>query len=316
VARILEAIAAAVDDVPVPVAVVLLGVTAPATHLGARRVPTYPLPERAIGALARAARYATWRRTPLGQRPCFTGIDAAHARRLVTGALAAGGGWQTADVAGEVLGCYGIRVAAARTEASDVEATAAAAELGFPVVLKSANPDLVHKSDLGGVRLNLNTTDAVTTAYREVVAATADPRVLVQAQSPAGVELVAGIAHDPLFGSVLMCGLGGIHTTLLGDRTLRLLPVTDRDAAQMWRDLRAAPLLTGYRGSPPVDTAAVEDLLLRLGRLAEDLPEIAELDLNPVIAGPAGLAIVDVKLRIDRVGAEPDPALRALREPA
>jgi acyl-CoA synthetase (NDP forming)/GNAT superfamily N-acetyltransferase len=316
VSRIVEAIAVAVDDVPVPVAVVLLGVVAPPTHLGARRAPVYPLPERAIGALGRTVRYAAWRRTPIGQRPDFTGIDAVHARRLVTDALAAGGGWQAPDVAGELLGCYGIRVTAARAVATNVAAVTAATSLGFPVVLKSANPDLVHKSDIGGVRLDLGSADAVAAAYHEVVAATADPRVLVQVQSPAGVELVAGIAHDPLFGSVLICGLGGIQTNLLGDRTLRLLPVTDRDAARMWRDLRAAPLLTGYRGAPPVDTASVEDLLLRLGRLAEDLPEVAELDLNPVIAGPAGLAVVDVKIRIADVGREPDPALRALREPA
>ncbi|WP_306213997.1 GNAT family N-acetyltransferase [Actinoplanes sp. RD1] len=118
---------------------------------------------------------------------------------------------------------------------------------------------------------------------------------------------VAGVAHDPLLG------LGGVHTDLLGDRALRLVPMTDLDAGRMWRSLRAAPLLTGYRGSVPVDTAALEDLLLRLGRLAEDLPEVAELDLNPVLAGPDGVVAVDAKLRLTPAGAEPDPMLRALR---
>jgi len=130
-----------------------------------------------------------------------------------------------------------------------------------------------------------------------------------------GVEMVVGVAHDPLFGSVLTCGVGGIATELLGDRTRRLLPLTDVDAAGMWRDLKAAPMLTGHRGSTPVDTAAMEDLLLRLARLAEDLPEVAALDLDPVIVGSDGAAVADVKVRLATVGREPDAGLRALREP-
>jgi acyl-CoA synthetase (NDP forming)/GNAT superfamily N-acetyltransferase len=135
------------------------------------------------------------------------------------------------------------------------------------------------------------------------------------ATGPAGVEMVVGVAHDPLFGSMLTCGIRGIATELLGDRSRRVLPLTDVDAARMWRDLKAAPVLTGYGGSDPVDTGALEDLLLRLGRLAEDLPEVAALDLDPVIVGPAGAAVVDVKVRLAAVGPEPDAALRALREP-
>jgi acyl-CoA synthetase (NDP forming) len=129
------------------------------------------------------------------------------------------------------------------------------------------------------------------------------------------VELVAGVVHDPLFGSLVMAGLGGVHTDLFGDRALRLVPLTDLDAGRMWRSLRAAPLLTGFRGAPPVDTGAVEDLLLRIGQLAEDLPEIAELDLNPVLVGPHGVVAVDAKLRLQRVGAEPDAGLRRLGRP-
>jgi acyl-CoA synthetase (NDP forming) len=127
------------------------------------------------------------------------------------------------------------------------------------------------------------------------------------------VELVAGIVHDPLFGSLVMTGLGGVHTDLFGDRTFRLVPMTDLDAGRMWRSLRAAPLLSGYRNTPPADTGAVEDLLLRLGRLAEELPEVAELDLNPVLAGPDGAVAVDAKLRLAPAGPEPDPTLRRLR---
>jgi acyl-CoA synthetase (NDP forming) len=130
---------------------------------------------------------------------------------------------------------------------------------------------------------------------------------------PGGVELVAGIVHDGLFGSLVMVGAGGTHTDLLADRAFQLLPLTDVDAANMWRRLRSSPLLTGFRGSVPADTAALEDLLLRLGRLAEDLPEIAELDLNPVLAFPDGVTAVDVKLRLRAVDAEPDANRRVLR---
>jgi hypothetical protein len=199
-------------------------------------------------------------------------------------------------------------VTAERTVDSEATAVAAATELGFPVVLKSGDPNVVHKSDVGGVRLDLGDGVSVAAAYREIVTNTADPRVIVQHQEAAGIEMVAGIAHDPVFGSVIMCGLGGVHTELFRDRTLRLLPVTDYDAAAMWRTLRAAALLTGYRGSPAVDTRAWEDLLLRLGRLAEDLPEVAE-----VIVRPDGVAVVDVKVRLSPPGDEPDPSLRTLR---
>jgi acyl-CoA synthetase (NDP forming) len=127
------------------------------------------------------------------------------------------------------------------------------------------------------------------------------------------IRLTAGVVHDKLFGSLVTLGVGGVHTDLLDDRALRLVPLTDLDAGRMWRSLRAARLLTGDRGSAPVDTAALEDLLLRLGRLAEDLPEVAELDLNPVLIGPHGLAVAGAKLRLAPVGPEPDPALRRLR---
>jgi acyl-CoA synthetase (NDP forming) len=139
------------------------------------------------------------------------------------------------------------------------------------------------------------------------------PEVLVQPMASGTVELVAGIVHDPLFGSLVMAGLGGVHTELLGDRAFRLVPVTDLDAGRMWRSLRGAPLLTGYRGAPGVDTAAVEDLLLRVGRLAEELPDVAELDLNPVLAGPDGVVTVDAKLRLAAAADEPDATLRRLR---
>jgi acyl-CoA synthetase (NDP forming) len=126
------------------------------------------------------------------------------------------------------------------------------------------------------------------------------------------VELTVGVVHDPAFGSLVVLGFGGTRTEVLQDRVIRMLPVTDRDAAAMWRELRVAPLLTGYRGADPVDTDAVEELVLRIARLADDLPEVAELDLNPVASGPNGVMALDVKLRLARPEAEPGTYTRSL----
>jgi acyl-CoA synthetase (NDP forming) len=127
-----------------------------------------------------------------------------------------------------------------------------------------------------------------------------------------GVELVVGVAHDALFGSLIMVGLGGVHADLLDDRSFRSVPLTDQDAAAMWRELHAAPLLTGYRGLPATDTAALEDMLLRVAQLAEDFPEISKLDLNPVVSVPAGVAALDVKIKLQPRVEEPDPYVRSL----
>jgi acyl-CoA synthetase (NDP forming)/RimJ/RimL family protein N-acetyltransferase len=314
----LAAIAASADAAPeVPVAVVLVGVPDTPTSVGTRLAPVFDLPEQAVRALGHAARYAAWRREPLGHRPDLAGIDTARAQELVTDALAADGGWQPPDVVTEILGCYGIPVVPTVVARGLDDVVAAAAHVGYPVVLKAADPQIVHKSDRHLVRLGLADAGTVRDAYLAIIATLGDANapVSVQPMRRGGVELAVGVAHDPLFGSLVMLGLGGIHTDLLGDRTFRLLPVTDLDAARMWRSLRAAPLLTGYRGAPATDTTALEDLLLRVGRLAEDLPQVAELDLNPVLALPHGVVAVDAKMRLAAIGTEPDPNLRALRDP-
>ncbi|MGA5298297.1 GNAT family N-acetyltransferase [Nucisporomicrobium flavum] len=314
-AAILSALGTVVDARPeLPVAAVLVGRGTAGPAFGERGAPVFDLPERAVTALGHAASYAAWRRRPLGTRPVLPGLDTEGARTLIRHLPADGGGWLTYHRATALLQRYGIPVLPAELVTSGPDAVAAAERLGFPVVVKSADPALVHKSDTGAVRLNLTGAAAVRAAFDAVTAAGAPGTgAVVQRQVRAPVELVAGIAHDPLFGSVVLLGLGGVQTDLLGDRSLRLVPITDLDAGRMWRDLRAAPLLTGYRGAPPVDTAAVEDLVLRLGRLAENHPEVAELDLNPVFAGPDGVLAVDVKLRLAPVGAEPDATLRSLR---
>ncbi|UQU61845.1 GNAT family N-acetyltransferase [Couchioplanes caeruleus] len=314
-AAILSALGAVADARPeLPVAAVLVGRGTAGPAFGERCAPVFDLPERAVTALAHAASYAAWRRRPLGTRPVLPGLDIEGARSLIRHLPADGGGRLTYQQASALLQRYGIPVLAAELVTSGPDAVAAAGRLGFPVVLKSADPALVRRSDAGAVRLNLTGAAAVRAAFDEVTAAGAPGTgAMVQRQVRAPVELVAGIAHDPLFGSVVLLGAGGARTGLPGDRSLRLVPMTDLDAARMWRDLRAAPLLTGCRGAPPVDTAAVEDLVLRLGRLAENHPEVAELDLDPVFAGPDGVLAVDVRLRLAPVGAEPDATLRSLR---
>jgi acyl-CoA synthetase (NDP forming)/GNAT superfamily N-acetyltransferase len=312
-AAALAEIACAADDFPgLPIAVVLVGVDDAPAHLGKRRAPVYALPEQAMRALGHAASYAAWRRSPLGARPPLPDLDPARARSIVDSATP---GWQPWTVAADLLGCYGIPILPSSTVDSLDDAVAAANRMRYPVVLKAADPALVHKSDTGAVRLGLADANAVSEAYHAIAAAVGqpDPAVIVQPMREGGVELVAGVVHDPVFGSLLMTGLGGIHTDLLGDRSFQLLPVTDRDAAAMWRRLRAAPLLTGYRGKSACDTAALEEVLLRLGRLAEDLPEIAELDLNPLLIFPHGITAVDIKLRLAPIGVEPDPTQRTLR---
>jgi acyl-CoA synthetase (NDP forming)/RimJ/RimL family protein N-acetyltransferase len=317
VTAVLAALAPVADRYStLPMAVVTLG-TYVATTLGHRRAPVFDLPERGISALGRAAGYAAWRREPLGAQPVLTDVDTVGAQATVRAALGRGGGWQSHTRIADILGRYGIPLVPTLTAVGEAAVVREAARLGLPVAVKAADPDIVHKSDVGAVKLNLADANAVLDAYRQIAGALKkpEPAVLVQPMAAPGVEMVAGIVHDPLFGSLVMAGLGGVHTDLFADRAFRLVPMTDQDAGRMWRSLRAAPLLTGYRGSPAANTAALEDLLLRLGRLAEEIPEVAELDLNPIIVGPGGAVVVDAKLRLANVGPEPDAALRVLRQP-
>jgi acyl-CoA synthetase (NDP forming) len=195
------------------------------------------------------------------------------------------------------------------------DAVAAAERLGYPVGLKAAAGELVHKTDVGGVRLGLSSADEVRDAFASMAAALGDRMggAVVQPMAAPGVETITGIVQDPAFGPLVMFGLGGVSTDLLGDRAFRLVPVTDRDAAELVLSVRAAPLLLGYRGAPPADLKGLEDLLLRVGLLADQCPEVAEMDLNPVIVSPDGAVAVDVKIRVQPVAEVVDPYLRRLR---
>jgi acyl-CoA synthetase (NDP forming)/GNAT superfamily N-acetyltransferase len=310
----LTALSEAADDQPhLPILAVVVGGDSP-LRLGKGNLPVYRLPEDAVRSLGHACRYAGWRREPTGCRPALAGIDRQAAQRTIAAALADGAGWQPVAVTHALLACYDIPLLETRLATSMESAAEMAGELGFPVVMKATRPGLIHKSELGAVRLGLSNESAVPEAYQESARSLdeAEPQVALQRMVQTGVELVVGVAHDSLFGSLIMVGLGGVQTDLLGDRRFRSVPLTDRDAAAMWRELRAAPLLTGYRGMAAMDTDALEQLLLRVARLAEDFPEVSELDLNPVVAVPAGVAALDAKLKLEPVEDEPDAYLRSL----
>jgi acetyl coenzyme A synthetase (ADP forming)-like protein len=326
-----SAIASAVTtavDLNKPVVVCLLGQDGIAEglqgHDGRRAVPSFAFPETAARALGRAADLADWRRRPEGVVPDFPDVDLATARTLVDTRLAntrvgdpepAGVWLDSTDI--EVLArCFGIELSGSRRVANGEEAAAAAAEIGFPVALKAASPTLVHKTDAGGVSLGLADADAVRAAYTAMESRLGDAMGggMVQAMVPHGVETIVGVVHDASFGSIVMFGLGGTTAELLGDRAVRILPLTDVDAHDLVRSLRGSPLLFGYRGAPPAAVDRVEDMLLRVGLMADELPEIAELDLNPVVVSEHGAVAVDVKIRLAPVPTALPADLRRMRD--
>jgi acyl-CoA synthetase (NDP forming)/RimJ/RimL family protein N-acetyltransferase len=284
-------------------------------------VPSLSTPERAVIALARVSEYARWRRRPLGVVPDLEGIDGAAARAVVDAALAgAPEGRELTDAETISLLCaYGVPMLDTR-RVEDVEAAVAAAEeIGYPVVLKSTAPWLRDRRDLGGLRYDLSDARAVRAAYAAIPAG--DP-VIVQEQSAPGVAAVVQIVDDPSFGALVSFGLGGVATDLLGDRAYRTLPLTDRDAHELVREPRAWPLLNGYRGSTPVDTAALEDVLLRVGQLGDDLPEVLGLSLEPVIVGAAdawhggrSLVVAGAAVRVGPPTARIEPGPRRMFRP-
>ena len=203
----------------------------------------------------------------------------------------------------DILEEAGIPTARARLATTADEAVAAAKEVGFPVALKVVSPDITHKSDVGGVKLNLTTPDEVKAAFDEIVAAAkkAQPDakvdgVSVQKMARPGIEVIMGMSQDAQFGPVLMFGLGGILVEVLKDVSFRLVPITPRDARQMVQEIKGRPLLEGYRGQEPADVEALEKLLLRLSDFIEKHPEIAELDLNPIFAYKDGAVAVDARI--------------------
>jgi acyl-CoA synthetase (NDP forming) len=316
----LEAVAAAAAEFPdVPLTMVALGsVAGSGVHETAGlRVPVFDFPETAVRALGHVARYAAWRRRPVGTVPSLERVDADGARAVLDAHLRRQpeGGWLSPFLAATFLRRLGIEVAAGVVVNDPDEAQMIAAQLGYPVVAKTGSPEIVHKSDRGAVRADLRTPADVAAAYRDIAEATKDERVLVQPLIR-GVELMLGLLRDENFGPIVVAASGGTLTELARDRTCRGLPLTDVDAAEMIEGLRASVLLDGFRGAAPADRAALLDALLRVALIAERFPEVVELDLNPIMVSAHGATVVDARIRVVPAGPEPDPYRRRLGSPA
>ena len=271
---------------------------------GGGLIPAYPAAERAVRALAEAVKYAQWRREAVdpGRVPEFEDIDEKGAAELIGGLLARGQGLTLGvDETCELLGKYGVDVHRALPAPTPDDAAEAARTLGYPVALKATAPHLRHRADLGGVRLDLADEEQLRRAYAELGELFGTPqelRPVVQRMAPRGVDTVVRAVIDPAAGAVLSFGLAGAASQLLGDTAHRLIPVTDREAGSLIRSIRTAPLLFGWRGSTPVDTPALEELMLRVSRLVDDHPEVVAVTLEPVVVAAHGLSVLGASVRL------------------
>ena len=321
-----EDVAAAIRDAvrdlprPIPVLSVFMSATGVPEALRDRdvRIPSYAFPEDAARALAHAVRYGVWRARPEGTVPAFDGLRREEAAAVVAEALAEGPRWLRPDEVARLFSCYGLPLAEWRLAGSAEEAGRAASELGGPIALKAVAPTLVHKTEAGAVRLGLDGPAPVTAAAEEMAGAVRAAghevdRFLVQRMVARGVEMLVGVVHDSAFGPVVAVGAGGTAVELLKDVQVRITPLTETDAEEMIRGLQTAPLLRGYRGAPPADVPALEELLLRVSALVDAHPAIGEMDCNPVMVQPegSGAVIVDARVRVE--AASPAPPLGARR---
>jgi acetate---CoA ligase (ADP-forming) len=273
--------------------------------------PLYRFPESAARAAAALHRYHRWRERPAGEVRTFE-VDRGAGVRLTQAQLDRGGGPMSQEDAFALLQAYGIPVAGVARVRDAAEAVRAATRIGWPVVLKAADARIVHKSDVGGVVLGLGGPEELERAVgaiRERIARAAGIEVeafVVQRQAPAGREVILGVAHDPLFGPLVMFGSGGRTVEVFKDVTHRVLPLTDVDAHEMIESIKGYPLLSGFRGEPPVDLRMAEEMILRVAQLVSDLDCIQEMDINPFLLAPqrADCMAVDVRIRL----AAPEPA--------
>jgi acetate---CoA ligase (ADP-forming) len=286
-------IAATIDEVrassPKPVVPVILAAETPPG--------SFPYPESAARALGRAVERADWLRRPAGSVPDVDGIDHAAAEEVVAGALAEEDeAWLDPPAVRALLEAYGIPLVPERVALDPEAAVLAARKLGFPAVVKTAVPG-AHKTETGGVALDLADEEAVAEAAARIGGA-----VIVQPMVPGGVELLAGVVQDPVFGPLVAFGPGGVLAELIGDAGFRIAPLTDVDAEELVTSGKAGRLVAGFRGRPAADPGAFTDVLHRLSRLGEGLPQVVELDLNPVVGLPDRCVAVDARVRVHRHG--------------
>jgi acetyltransferase len=290
-----------------------MGLRGASLELGSREegyVPSFTFPENTAAALTRACEYSEWLKRPEGTIPDLGSIDKRNAERLVKSALERSTDrplWLDATSVTDLLDSYGIRLVRAKSARTTEEAVKAAEEIGYPVAVKLVAATIAHKTEVGGVILDLRSQTEVEEAFVQITERLANigrademQGVIVQQMISGGIEVIVGVTQDPSFGPLIMFGMGGIHTELFRDVTFRIHPLTDVDAREMLSSVRAYRLLQGWRGSKPSDMKSLEELLLRVSAMAEDLPQIAELDLNPVKALELdnGYVVVDARVML------------------
>jgi len=276
--------------------------------VGHETLPRYLFPESAARVMSKVVRYAEWRNAPPAVFPDFEDMDAHRARDICRKAVAErGDGWLLTEEVREVLKAFKLPQPAGGVAKSADEAARLATSVGYPVAVKLDSVKLVHKTEIGGVLLNLKSEEAVRKAFDSIksrVEATGQKNamngVLVQPMVSGGVEVMVGVTEDPLFGPLIAFGLGGIYVEILKDVNFRITPLSATDARDMVKSIKGYRLLQGYRGHSPADVDALEELLLRTSTLVEDIPEIKELDMNPVFAlePGKGACIVDCRIRV------------------
>jgi acetyl coenzyme A synthetase (ADP forming)-like protein len=306
--EVMRAIHAAARELPRPIpllSVFMSKQSAPRViRSGEVAVPHYPFPEEAAHALSLAARYAAWRAIPDEPAPALEGIDRDRAAAVIASALAEQPGWMTPAAVVELLTCYRIALVETVIVATAHDAARAARRFESAVALKAIVPGVVHKSDAGGVRLGLKGDREVEKAASEMAetfekSGSHVEGYQIQPIVAEGVEMLVGVVQDQHFGPVLACGAGGTATELLKDVSVRITPITRGEAARMVRSLKTFPQLDGYRGAPKADVSALEEVLLRVSALVEAHPEVAEMDLNPLIVNQTGAVAVDARIRLE-----------------
>ena len=269
-----------------------------------RSIPNYPIPERAAAAMRAMVSQAEWVKEPLPEFKTFE-VDQAKVAEIFQ-QVRAEGRVQIGDAESrDILTAYGIRIPQSQLCATADEAVAAADAIGYPVVMKIASQDILHKTDVGGVRVGLESPTAVRDAFDLMVyrAQKYQPNAqiwgcLVQEMMRGGKEVITGMNRDPQFGPLVMFGLGGIYVEVLKDVSFRVAPFGPKEARQMIEEIRSFRLLKGVRGEPPADLEAVVDVLLRLSQLVTDFPEIVEMDINPLMVFEQGRGAVGVDMRL------------------
>ncbi|HEY7160878.1 MAG TPA: acetate--CoA ligase family protein, partial [Acidobacteriota bacterium] len=277
-------------------------------EIGTEKIPTFMFPESAARALAKVTAYAEWKRKPQGVISDFVDANSSEARAICLKAInERGPGWLTATETRDVLNAMKLPVPKGDVASNEKQALEIAKSIGYPVAVKLASHTLIHKSELGGVHLNLKSDEEVRNAFRKIRKQierhhnSADmDGVLIQPMLSTGLEVIVGVTDDPLFGPLIAFGLGGVFVEILKDLVFRITPLTDIDAEEMVTGIKGYKLLQGYRGQPAADQKAVQELLLRISRLVEEVPEISELDLNPIFVLPSeqGCTIADARIHV------------------